>query len=971
VALDTITARGPALDPDRVERPATRRGDHVPRSMPQSRAAPGAASSDDSFAEMIASEDPDNVSQYRTWLPGLGTPAPRSPPTTAGGRSQRLEDAVLFGGLGLRPAVAALDTPADSPASDAETGRTQILGFATADVADDSSRPAVACVRPAARPEILDVRGIGWASPARTHADTTTTADDSTRESFDSSEARAVRALAALGGLNISRVPAEGEAGADKATGADLDPRLLAVLVQQSPDPRSLIYGAGSQFGTMRPPKAPAQPSRPPMPPMPPRAVEADTSGNDDSPPAKPPRATMAAGPPPHLELLLPLVAATESEALARASIQATPSASPAVAPRALQGDSTPPTATTDGQPATQRNPARLSFQEYIEQQRIALRTPGSGQEQREFRVSLLERKPPTHGSRTRSWSLPAPRPAFAAYAIDRRRLSMRAAQDPSPLVQALLLQQQPIRRPSASASGSEALEDAALFSTLLGDGAALTSPDVKVARRQSGALLAGPTPPPPLPLPFDPEVDTGDDGVPDSVLRAYMAGDVTAIERFFEHIMRLTAPSSVYDSELSEDGDWAFGIEGPPPEVLEQRAAAAAAAAAAPLRQNPDDASREMPGMVDVSADASWAVGLGPDSPRTPEPAAPATNGHRGPDPAAAAAEEVPAETPASSPGNEPSSAQEARKIAVPRSRLSQGGHQRRSSGVLMTPETPTTPETSTTPETPATPETSTTPETCTTPSAGQLEVAGGAVAPAVGGTACFSAGRGRSHSLPRQTSDVGRRRPPLPVGRPPLPVGRAEPKGGEKRLLMARLRVLETIIQKTVIAASRVQPPPADPPSGDSGRGSSPGGLNYDGIRQELHAPPAPRPPPVREQAARGTSANVLQRLRRGSRARAQVPFRAGMLARAAVSPAQSTSAATAAAAVPDQQWPSEAAEPSTSARDASAYYSDMSIHVDIVDDTSSMAESSAADIETLRQALRLAATDRFRRTTKLLAL
>ncbi|KAJ2892944.1 hypothetical protein GGI21_005503, partial [Coemansia aciculifera] len=136
-------------------------------------------------------------------------------------------------------------------------------------------------------------------------------------------------------------------------------------------------------------------------------------------------------------------------------------------------------------------------------------------------------------------------------------------------------------------------LAERALFSHLLGDGAALTSPDLKVARRQSGAQPLVQTAPPL----FDPEVDTGENGVPDSVLRAYLAGDLTAIERFFEHIMRITAPSSIYDGEVSEDGDWTFGLEGPPPEVLAQREAA---------HKEQANASREVPDMVDASAEAS-----------------------------------------------------------------------------------------------------------------------------------------------------------------------------------------------------------------------------------------------------------------------------------------------------------------------------------------------------------------------------
>ncbi|KAJ1987591.1 hypothetical protein GGI04_006125, partial [Coemansia thaxteri] len=140
-------------------------------------------------------------------------------------------------------------------------------------------------------------------------------------------------------------------------------------------------------------------------------------------------------------------------------------------------------------------------------------------------------------------------------------------------------------RDQSVSEEEEEVLAERVLFSHLLGDGAALTSPELNVASLQ----------PPPL---FDPHTDTGENGVPESVLRAYMAGDLTAIERFFEHIMRITAPDSIYDGEASEDGDWTFGLEGPPPEIIAQREAAA--------RIELPNASREVPEMADASAEAS-----------------------------------------------------------------------------------------------------------------------------------------------------------------------------------------------------------------------------------------------------------------------------------------------------------------------------------------------------------------------------
>ncbi|KAJ2802930.1 hypothetical protein H4R21_002226 [Coemansia helicoidea] len=960
VALDAITAR----DQRRGERPATRRSDRAPHSQPHARwrGASGATSPDDSFSDIIAAGDPDSMRDYRLRLPGLETPALSSPPTSGGRQQHRqLEEAMLFGGPGLHATSNARGTPCDSPTSDAETGRTRILGFATADVAVD--RPAAVRVWPGVRPEVLDVRGIGWAESGRTQAGTAA-ASDSPRESFDSNEAEAARVLAELGGL--------------PATGADLDPQALAALVQRSPDPRSLIYGAGSRFGTMR---ALQPPAKSPLAAAP---TTADTAGNDGDPashPAHAPAGTMAAGPAAPFEMQLPRVAATDSESLARASIQATPSASPAVAPQGLPdtAERSPAPNAAAGGSAT-RSDARLSLQEYIEQQRAALRSPGSGREQREFRVSLLERKPPAQGSRVRSWSLPVPRPAFPALVVSQRRQSMRTVQEPSPLVQVLLLQppeQQPdahngpVRRGSG---GAEAPEDTALFSNLLGDGAALTSPDVKVARRQSGVLQPGMAP---APLPFDPETDTGDNGVPESVLRAYVAGDHTAIERFFEHIMRLTTPSSVYDSDVSEDGDWAFGIEGPPPEILEQRAAAAAAAAAATAaaasaEQSLNSASREMPGMIDVSAGASCTVELGPDASHSPEPAAPVSNGRHHSEAAAATAEQPPAPhaQPPASGGEASGSVKSARRIAVPRSRLSQGGHRRRSSGAPTTPETPTAPSAGSR-ATPDTHHTASLSEAVgdAVAAAAALAVdvsarAGELASPAIGSQTCFSAGRGRSHNpLHRQTSDVGRR---APLPRQPRQRG---PAGGEKQLLMARLRVLETIIQRTAITESRTPPPAALQHSrlatdawSDDSPGSSAGGLDYDRIHRELRVParaarPAAAPPAgcVRAPADR---AEVLRRLRRGSQARAQVPFRAEMLGRAAIQSAP--------IAGPERRWPGEPASP----RDATSC-SDASVRVDIVDDVSSIAGSSATDIATIRQAMRLANTDRFRRTAKLLAL
>ncbi|KAJ1769164.1 hypothetical protein LPJ74_004280 [Coemansia sp. RSA 1843] len=264
-----------------------------------------------------------------------------------------------------------------------------------------------------------------------------------------------------------------------------------------------------------------------------------------------------------------------------------------------------------------------LAFQEYVEQQRKLPRDRSShaGVEQLNFRVSLLDRPMPEYNRRSRSVSLPAPQRAGSILASEvwqQRRPSVQQNTDTAvhaprpfvhqransfydspPLVQALLKPDVPSATPtthSKSQGADEEIAERALFSHLLGDGAALTSPDLKLARRQSTASSLAPA----APQLFDPAHDTGENGVPDSVLRAYLAGDIMAIERFFEHIMRITAPSSVYDGEASEDGDWTYGLEGPPPGFAAKKTAA---------KKEASNTSREVPGMVDTSATASHAI--------------------------------------------------------------------------------------------------------------------------------------------------------------------------------------------------------------------------------------------------------------------------------------------------------------------------------------------------------------------------
>ncbi|KAJ2662000.1 hypothetical protein IWW48_002059 [Coemansia sp. RSA 1200] len=273
----------------------------------------------------------------------------------------------------------------------------------------------------------------------------------------------------------------------------------------------------------------------------------------------------------------------------------------------------------------SQHEDPSLAFQEYVEQQRRLPRDRSShaGMEQLNFRVSLLDRPMLEHNRRSRSVSLPAPQRAASVLenkAWQQRRPSThqqmgtaeqsfdhyahqrsKSFYDSSPLVQTLLKPELPpltATTHSKSQGADEEMADRALFSHLLGDGAALTPSDAKIARRQSTTSSLAPT----APQLFDPIRDTGENGVPDSVLRAYLAGDITAIERFFEHIMRITAPSSVYDGEASEDGDWTYGLEGPPSKAASKEDADAAT-------KDVFSVSREVPGMIDTSATASNAL--------------------------------------------------------------------------------------------------------------------------------------------------------------------------------------------------------------------------------------------------------------------------------------------------------------------------------------------------------------------------
>ncbi|KAJ2160274.1 hypothetical protein GGF46_002386 [Coemansia sp. RSA 552] len=1124
LALDTITAR------NRGEWQRGRSGRAAIQSMPHSHVASRITSSNGSFADMLASASPEFLRQPR--LPNLPGVEGFSRPPSSGGipplpgsedmslplpqndRLRRLEDAVLFGGQ--RPPSGPQSPSAhgrfsgasaglcDSPTSDAGTGRTRILDFSETNVTHADNNTAERCRRPSARPEIKDVRGISWsdAEPALERpgaVDANTTGSPTALNSLEMPEAAAKPSA-----KEPDRIHKQQGAGSPTVHG----PKDLAQLVQRSPDPRTLIYDAASQFGSMRSRESPgseaAEPRVPPRPPLP-QAIIATAAGVECNNTATPASKTKH-GPQlptelahsremagifgestdPHARLMphkqgMEIIGATEaqvpademslhgrshlmaatadSETMAHASAQATVADSPGIAarrPRDGPDAFVPSGNASPGQAGAQR----MSFQEYVEQQKLASKSRSSkaGTEQLNFRVSLLERKPVVYNRRARSVSLPAPQPAMTAITGEGAHLPSptnhtgavhiprpatnqrtRSFYD-SPLLVQTLLQQQQRSTPSSAekspaswpASGrplsqgaDEELEDRARFSNLLGDGAALTSPDLKVARRQSGALPPGQVPS----LAFDPERDTGDNGVPDSVLRAYMAGDITAVERFFEHIMLLTTPSSVYDGEVSEDGDWSFGVDGPPPEVLARRAAGI---------QEQEYASRDLPGMMDASAEASRIAGSGtnvqgtasgesggitpekehPQS-RSPMNPAPTTSGVPGlagleesrPKPTTAAG----AKTPDSSGGN---STTDSRRIAVPRSQLSRSRRSSSKGGIVALSPTTLGAEVAArqlgTGQEHAVHSLLThsagshaAPTLANQPSAASKGRAQAPTRPE--DVPCLSPARVREYNHQRQEAGSNRRMPLH--SKPP------ESRKQEKRMLMARLRVLETMIQKRTIEDSRLQPPP--PPALQHSRlvddiqsmesiYSSSMELDYDRIRKELtgsvrqpfekhggHLNARSRaiqpPPPLNvskaavghgEQAHVGSNqTEVLKRLRRSSQARAKSPFRASMLERAAVSPDQSAFSP----AGPERHWSSRIAEPATSASIPNANQnmslSDVpevaysgrsrgSIRIDIIEERLGPASPIPAAASPPR-AIKLSNTGRFRRTAKLLAL
>ncbi|KAJ1743466.1 hypothetical protein LPJ68_000965 [Coemansia sp. RSA 1086] len=1062
VALDTITAR------DRTEWKSSGENRGALQSMPHSHAASRIVSSNGSFTDMIASASPEFMQRNRMpELPGVegfSRPASSSGAPRAGGtdmplptndKLRKLENEVLFGRQ--RPSSDATNTrvrmsggavSCDSPISDAGTGRTRILDFAETSVSP-SEVGGVKCRRPSARPEMRDIRGIQWNGTNPTSTAVTSAEMDHTAKptGLGLVDTEAVEASTVLNSLE--------HAGAINTRGEDKDAQQLesadkkdnspqqqlALLVQQSPDPRNLIYDVGSQFGSMRSreshgtggssPKATHRPALPAE--MKNNNTAAAAPEDRGKVPVSPTGFSTGIGP----DIQTPTDAGyahkymdepspyrrsrysgADSDLLARASVQATMSESPGIAARKI------------GQLAKQAAPQgesdeqRESFQEYVERQKqkSGSRSTKTGNEQLNFRVSLLER-PPGPNRRARSVSLPSPQPTLLAPVDGPMRQRSRTAHqrtrsfyDSPLLVQTLLLQQSepssagvppawPGSARSMSQGADEELEDCALFSTLLGDGAALTPPDVGAARQQS-ALAPGSIASSPPALPFDPQRDCGDTGVPDSVLRAYMAGDIMAVERFFEHIMHITAPSSIYDGDFSEDGDWSFGLEGPPPEIRAQRAADAAKAASAVE-------SRDLPGMMDASADASRVVGSDTNlkGEVVSHPSAVSTSNI-----SAQPIHDTDALTPSSRPSEQTSvaklsenhssssasSIKEIRKIAVPHSRLARA--------IPASPPPAQQPdEKPVRPIAPIVALESASDDVVDIPIT-TVESIVEAPPSTPAEVPCFSPGRVRGRNAHRQQPEPGQRKP--------LPKETMQTKKQEKRMLMARLRVLETMIQKAAIEESRLEPPSVlqrsrlveDIQSMESIYTSSME-LDYERIHRELsssvrerfdmnktprnvqpHAvqsPLSPESPSAispKDQArfsnvSRG--AEVLKRLKHGSQARAFSPFRANMLERAAVTPEMYSDMATSRQG--EQQWSSKIAEPATSAsipdgvpntslsEVAYSGRSSGSIRIDIIDDPHrSVPDPAPSDgAASSYRIVRTSNTGRFRRTAKLLAL
>ncbi|KAI8323300.1 hypothetical protein GQ54DRAFT_115443 [Martensiomyces pterosporus] len=930
---------------------------------------------------------------------------------------------------------------------------------------------------------------------------------DSQPKSADTSALvqEAVRRKASTTSKGKQAGAAHGAAGVEEQ--ALHDPEELAKLVQTSPDPRSLIYDAGSQFGSMSSRKSPAADpaeQRPSIssvfdqdaPPAPQNNLDSEGETAEDTIPEE--RVSeMHAGS--DILVLTPAVAAdpaeaaasdvespdsqmpkarsvsrrggkvgdfeatpnnatlsglgfhydvqqedgvAESDAVARASIQATHSGeSPAIMERKLANDgpavisvSTTVIATATAAAAAaaagsaggasrgKQTNRRVSLQEYVEQQKPTARSRSTsmGHEQLNFRVSLLARKPSGRTKTRRHVSYPSPQsapPAFAASLLLPPVLGPHEAggagvHDHS-------------RQQTASFYETPVLAQRALFSQLLGDGAALTPPDLKDARRQSGGVpLIQPAPPL-----FDPDNDTGENGVPESVLRAYLAGDLTAIERFFEHVMRITAPSTIYDGEASEDGDWTFGLEGPPPEVLAQREAEK-------KEQQQRAEGTELQGSTDMKAashEAPQNAAAGSSSVATAgvvsEDVAPTARAKKAgsveaaPEESAKSIEVQPSTERVASPSHNSeqsngSSSRHARKIAIPRSRRAHAKSSSLGSGQPTVAQQQKMPELL-----------ETTVDTVDSVLATGALTARGVSASAAAadgihshgsslgvlkasGADCLSPARGRDRN--RRLSEVPHRKP--------IPSKAKKDKKREKQELMARLRVLEGMIQKAAIEESRLQPAPAllksqlvEGVDSMASIYSSSLDFGYNGSyyglasnqRQRSHrrrtdseilsrsslvsrsqySRPSYESPARHRRSSnsrrisdgliqRRTSQQppILDKLRRGSQERSTAPFRASMLNRAFSSAEYSNDGA--AASVNEHRARSkvptngtlntiesnEAAEIAYSARSAG------SIKIELIDENISTA-SPLSDLASTHRIIPFTESSRFRRAARLL--
>ncbi|ORX66565.1 hypothetical protein DL89DRAFT_65081 [Linderina pennispora] len=504
------------------------------QSAPASHVVSGPASTTGSFTDMFTGDHEILRNHAYSLLPGLegiGSPSTQKAQSPAEEHDRQ---------LGLPPAdyrpISAgrrfqHETFAsyESPVSDTGTGRTQILDFEEQHVSKEPVHR-----RPSARPAIKEVGELIWGDSNPTHAESLETADAQDPASAGVSSSVPVNKTP---GILVSS-DKEDESAEDKPT----DPETLARLVMASPDPRNLIYDSNSRFGSMG---SPASNSQEP-------ARHIDSLFADDGKPlanasfetsnhiaATQTSASVLEGIPLGDSIAtadtaskdserLPVMDALHIDTLARVSVQAQAShVSPATQKTQLTDSPVAPPAQLNGS---------LTLHDYVQQQKTRPDdlTPEQAHRQLDFRVSLLD-----HASspKPRAVSLPVPPPQPSTPGM--RPRSVFAS---PPVAAALGARNLPATFQSLAMALNEELADRVLFDALLGDGGALQQPALQEVQRQSL--------PSAQPL-FDPETDTGENGVPESVVQAFMAGDLTAIDRFFAHVMKLTAPASVFDGDF------------------------------------------------------------------------------------------------------------------------------------------------------------------------------------------------------------------------------------------------------------------------------------------------------------------------------------------------------------------------------------------------------------------------------------